>query len=195
MTTNKMTSTVVFDTIKSLTNDTLTAFEQRELTLKEMSISEVYPVIEDIANRLISGPVDEDARYLLIKDIQWVQSQLFLRKTLKKKTEILSKSKKTIQKIESIVVCHSTRQGLESLDDKVEIGEKTKLENLINNLEDAIKQKNYSVMKELNEVIQTKFAQLMQTSDNQTSENTSKIKEPQDNNDVIDIDIEYFIED
>ena len=190
MTTNKMTSTVVFDTIKSLTNDTLTAFEQRELTLKEMSISEVYPVIEDIANRLISGPVDEDARYLLIKDIQWVQSQLFLRKTLKKKTEILSKSKKTIQKIESIVVCHSTRQGLESLDDKVEIGEKTKLENLINNLEDAIKQKNYSVMKELNEVIQTKFAQLMQTSDNQTSENTSKIKEPQDNNDVIDIDIE-----
>ena len=182
MTTNKMTSTVVFDTIKSLTNDTLTAFEQRELTLKEMSISEVYPVIEDIANRLISGPVDEDARYLLIKDIQWVQSQLFLRKTLKKKTEILSKSKKTIQKIESIVVCHSTRQGLESLDDKVEIGEKTKLENLINNLEDAIKQKNYSVMKELNEVIQTKFAQLMQTSDNQTSENTSKIKEPQDNN-------------
>ena len=51
-----MTSTVVFDTIKSLTNDTLTAFEKRETTLKELSINQVYPMIEDIANRLRSGP-------------------------------------------------------------------------------------------------------------------------------------------
>ena len=179
---SKMTSTVVFDTIKSLTNDTLTAFEKREVTLKELSINEVYPMIEDIANRLISGPVSEDARYLLIKDIQWVQGQLILRKTLKKKTEILNKSKKTIQQIESIVVCHTTRQGLVSLDDKFSIGEKTELANLVDKLEDVIKQENYVDMKKLTEVIQTKFAQLVQTSDNQTSENTSKIKEPQDNN-------------
>ena len=141
-----------FQGIEALTKDALLAFKKREVTLKELSINEVYPVIEDIANRLISGPIDEDARYLLIKDIQWVQSQLFLRKTLKKKSEILKKSKRTIRQIESIAVCRTTRQGLESLGDKISIGEKTELENLINKLEDAIKQKNYAVMKELNEV-------------------------------------------
>ena len=166
-----------FQRIEALTKDASMAFEKREVTLKELSINEVYPVIEDIANRLISGPIDEDARYLLIKDIQWVKSQLILRKTLKKKAEILKKSKKTIRQIESIVVCRTTRQGLESLGDKISIGEKTELENLINKLEDVIKQENYVGMKELNEVIQTKFAQLIQTSYNQDT--NSKIKETQ----------------
>ena len=50
-----------FQRIKSLTKDALAAFEKRDVTLKELSINEVYPVIEDIANRLMSGPA---TRYL-----------------------------------------------------------------------------------------------------------------------------------
>ena len=159
-----------FQRIESLTKDALMSFERRDKTLKAMSISEVYPVLRDIADRLMSGPVTEDNRYLLLKDILWVVGQLTLRKTLKKKAGILDKSKKTIQEIESIVVSYLARHELDSLGDQISLGEKTKLENLIIELENAIVQENYSVMAELNENVRTKLAQLMQAPDDQNSE-------------------------
>jgi hypothetical protein len=54
-----------FQRIKSLTKDALAAFEKREVTLKELSINEVYPVIEDITNRLMSGPATEYLFFLV----------------------------------------------------------------------------------------------------------------------------------
>ena len=148
-----------FQRFESLTKDALLSFEKRDKTLEALSISEVYPVLRDIADRLMSGPVTEDDRYLILKDVLWVVEQLALRKTLKKKSAILDKSRHTIQTIEAIVVSYLGRYELDCVDNEVSLDEQVKLENLVVELENSILQEKYSVMPELIEKIRTKIAE------------------------------------
>ena len=65
-------------------------------------------------------------------------------------------------KNQSDALVYQTRKQLEELGDKVPADEKTKLDELITKLEDAIKNEDYTIMKELNESIKNKMMELGQ---------------------------------
>ena len=65
------------------------------------------------------------------------------------------KSEQIDLKNQSEALVYQTRKQLEELGDKVEADEKTKLEGLISQLEEATTSENYTVMKEVNESIKT----------------------------------------
>ena len=188
-------SKYVLDTIWSLTKSTENAFDQREMSLRQLAIGEISPTIEKIKSILSAGPITEETRLNLVKELDWVQTQLSLRKKVRKETAILTTVKTTVKQVQCIILCHESWHKLKTLDSKISSRKKVRLRNLINKLEEAIKQKNYTVMKELNEVIQTNFAQLMQTSYNKNSDNTSKTRDSQKNNDGDVIDSDCFTED
>ena len=188
-------SKYVLDTIWSLTKSTENAFDQREMSLRQLAIREISPTIEKIKSILSAGPITEETRLNLVKELDWVQTQLSLRKKVRKETAILTTVKTTVKQVQCIILCHESWHKLKALDSKISSRKKVRLRNLINKLEEAIKQKNYTVMKELNEVIQTNFAQLMQTSYNKNSDNTSKTRDSQKNNDGDVIDSDCFTED
>ena len=154
-------SKYVLDTIWSLTKSTENAFDQREMSLRQLAIGEISPTIEKIKSILSAGPITEETRLNLVKELDWVQTQLSLRKKVRKETAILTTVKTTVKQVQCIILCHESWHKLKALDSKISSRKKVRLRNLINKLEEAIKQKNYTVMKELNEVIQTNFAQLM----------------------------------
>ena len=65
-------------------------------------------------------------------------------------------------KNQSDALVYQTRKQLEELGEKVPADEKTKLDELITKLEDAIKNEDYTTMKELNESIKNKMMELGQ---------------------------------
>jgi molecular chaperone DnaK len=76
-------------------------------------------------------------------------------------------------KNQSDALIYQTRKQLEELGDKVEAGEKIKLEELITKLEEAAKSENYPTMKELNESIKTTMMEIGQKVYNQNPGGTN----------------------
>ena len=76
-------------------------------------------------------------------------------------------------KNQSDALIYQTRKQLEELGDKVEAGEKIKLEELIAKLEEAAKSENYPTMKELNESIKTTMMEIGQKVYNQNPGGTN----------------------
>ena len=129
------------------------AFNDRNQMLKDLQVTQVLPLVTDLINKVKTEPITEQTRKELVSSLTHIEAQLVLRAELRKKSSILKKTQKVLVRIQSLTFV----ELWEALDDQISSAEKVTLENLIHQLEDAIKQKNYAIMKELNEEVKRIF--------------------------------------